>query len=78
MLPSSPQVNEVYLGSGGIVSALKSLAANDVHSTLCIDSTTLDVDVARKVALHVVGTGAEMVDAPVSGGTVRVSLVASL
>jgi 3-hydroxyisobutyrate dehydrogenase len=36
--------------------------------TLCIDSTTLDVDVAREVAKEVEDAGAMMIDAPVSGG----------
>lgn len=68
MLPSSPQVQTVYLESGGIVPALKSLDRGTASDTLCIDSTTLDVVVARKVAADVIGTGAHIVDAPVSGG----------
>ncbi|CAG8579056.1 15318_t:CDS:2 [Acaulospora colombiana] len=36
--------------------------------TLVIDSTTLDIDVARDVAKNVEQAGAMMVDAPVSGG----------
>jgi len=39
-----------------------------LHSTLCIDSTTLDVEVARGVAQSVTQAGAQIVDAPVSGG----------
>ncbi|KDQ60615.1 hypothetical protein JAAARDRAFT_151144 [Jaapia argillacea MUCL 33604] len=66
MLPSSPQVKEVYSQANGIIPALKQLSP--AQSTLCIDSTTLDVDVARSVALDVIETGAQMVDAPVSGG----------
>ena len=67
MLPSSPQVKSVY--SDAIVPALSQLPAELVQSTLCIDSTTLDVDVARDVAFAVTQEGARMVDAPVSGGT---------
>lgn len=68
MLPSSPQVKEAYRGPSGILSALQSLSKDAAASTLCIDSTTLDVDVARQVAKEIREAGAEMVDAPVSGG----------
>lgn len=66
MLPSSPHVIRVY--SESIIPALEKLPSSDVTQTLCIDSTTLDVDVARTVAGKVNGIGAQMVDAPVSGG----------
>jgi 3-hydroxyisobutyrate dehydrogenase len=68
MLPSSPQVKEAYQGSSGILSALRSLPNDVAASTLCIDSTTLDVEVAREVASGVKKLGVGMVDAPVSGG----------
>lgn len=67
MLPSSPQVKSVYYE--GIIPALEKLHRhNPSEQTLCIDSTTLDVDVARDVASAVMKTGAQMIDAPVSGG----------
>ncbi|GLB35142.1 putative 3-hydroxyisobutyrate dehydrogenase [Lyophyllum shimeji] len=66
MLPSSPQVKAVY--SEGLIPVLRSLPQEQARSTLCIDSTTLDVSVAQQVASDVISTGAEMVDAPVSGG----------
>ncbi|KAG5645884.1 hypothetical protein DXG03_005031 [Asterophora parasitica] len=66
MLPSSPQVKSVY--SEGLLPTLRSLPREQARSTLCIDSTTLDVSVAKQVADDVISTGAEMVDAPVSGG----------
>ncbi|KAJ3743849.1 NAD binding domain of 6-phosphogluconate dehydrogenase-domain-containing protein [Lentinula raphanica] len=66
MLPSSPQVQNVY--NNGIIPTLRSLPADQVQSTLCIDSTTLDVDVARSVSENVTALGSQMVDAPVSGG----------
>jgi 3-hydroxyisobutyrate dehydrogenase len=66
MLPSSTQVQTVY--GGGIIPTLRSLPSDLAKKTLCIDSTTLDVDVAREVAKDVIATGAWMVDAPVSGG----------
>lgn len=68
MLPSSPQVQTVYSQASGIIPTLRSLPADAARATLCIDSTTLDVKVAREVAADVVSTGAQIVDAPVSGG----------
>ena len=68
MLPSSPHVRNVYVEEDGIIPALRSLPRDAVDSTLCIDSTTLDVEVARGVSVDVQSTGAAMVDAPVSGG----------
>jgi 3-hydroxyisobutyrate dehydrogenase len=69
MLPSSPQVQTVYSQSSGIIPTLQKLPQAAAQNTLCIDSTTLDVEVAREVASQVVQTGARIVDAPVSGGT---------
>jgi 3-hydroxyisobutyrate dehydrogenase len=58
----------VYLNSDtSIVQALRKLPSGE--PTLLIDSTTLDIDVARDVAHKVEQAGAMMVDAPVSGGT---------
>lgn len=68
MLPSSPHVQSVYTEADGILPALKQLPPKDVKQTLFIDSTTLDVKVARQVAADIIHTGAQMVDAPVSGG----------
>ncbi|TFK25042.1 3-hydroxyisobutyrate dehydrogenase, partial [Coprinopsis marcescibilis] len=65
MLPSSPQVQEVY---GRILPALSSLSSDLTQTTLCIDSTTLDVEISRKTALQITAYGTRMVDAPVSGG----------
>ncbi|KAJ7090231.1 3-hydroxyisobutyrate dehydrogenase [Mycena belliarum] len=66
MLPSSAQVQTVY--GGGIIPTLRNMSSDSARKTFCIDSTTLDVAVSRQVALDVIGTGACMVDAPVSGG----------
>ncbi|KAH7910174.1 NAD binding domain of 6-phosphogluconate dehydrogenase-domain-containing protein [Hygrophoropsis aurantiaca] len=68
MLPSSPQVKSVYTESNGIIPALRSYEGQALAQTLIIDSTTLDVEVAREVAGDVVKTGAHILDAPVSGG----------
>ena len=69
MLPSSPHVRAVYTEEGGVLAALRRLPPEQARQTLCIDSTTLDVNVAREVAAEVIAAGAQMVDAPVSGGT---------
>jgi 3-hydroxyisobutyrate dehydrogenase len=68
MLPSSPEVKNVY--SGSIIPTLQKLhqGASGSQETFCIDSTTLDVDIAREVASNVTKAGAQMIDAPVSGG----------
>ncbi|KAG6832718.1 hypothetical protein H0H92_012290 [Tricholoma furcatifolium] len=66
MLPSSPEVKTVY--SEGILPVLRKLPPEQARGTLCIDSTTLDVTVAKQVAADIISTGAAMVDAPVSGG----------
>ena len=68
MLPSSPQVETVYRDRNGIIPGLKGLKSTEAASSLFIDSTTLDVGVARQVAGNVILTGAHMIDAPVSGG----------
>lgn len=77
MLPSSPQVQAVYLSASGVLEALHSPAPpspvpteHDREPRIFIDSTTLDVHVARDVSGQVFAAGAEMVDAPVSGGVV--------
>ncbi|KAL1683533.1 6-phosphogluconate dehydrogenase [Schizophyllum commune] len=69
MLPASPQVLDVY--HTGILPALRTLPHETAASTFCIDSTTLDVAVARQISSEVTnlaGTPNAIVDAPVSGG----------
>src|SRR5262249_8341273 len=61
MLPSGQEVREVYLGGDGIV-------VNANPGTLLIDSSTIDVDTARVVALAADEKGLSGLDAPVSGG----------
>ncbi|KAG8886470.1 hypothetical protein FRB97_002981 [Tulasnella sp. 331] len=72
MLPSSPQVNEVYLGADGIFLSISRLRGHSEArlETLAIDSTTLDVVTAKEVSDKVAHAGIRMVDAPVSGGVV--------
>ena len=62
MLPAGQHVREVYLGAGGVLSAVAA-------GTLLIDSSTIDVESARAVASATAAKGLAMLDAPVSGGT---------
>ena len=61
MLPSGREVAMLYLGENGFLAAAK-------PGTLFIDSSTIDVETARKVADAAATAGQQMVDAPVSGG----------
>jgi 3-hydroxyisobutyrate dehydrogenase len=70
MLPAGPEVREAYLGRDGVLAAVQ-------HSTLLVDSSTIDVKTAREVAQAAEGQGLAMIDAPVSGG-VAGALAASL
>jgi 3-hydroxyisobutyrate dehydrogenase len=62
MLPAGKHVAEVYLGAGGILASLNG------RKPLLIDSSTIDVETARRVAAEAGKAGLEMLDAPVSGG----------
>ncbi|KAL8290636.1 hypothetical protein RQP46_002894 [Phenoliferia psychrophenolica] len=70
MLPSSPQVEEVYLGENGLMEGIQDLDATKQAESLFVDCTTLDQGVAKEVAKRMSALGAGMIDAPVSGGTV--------
>lgn len=61
MLPAGAHVDSVYTGDDGVL-------AHAPKGALLIDSSTIDVDTARKVAGAAAQAGFEMVDAPVSGG----------
>ncbi len=63
MLPAGPQVREVYLGPSGVIARAK-------KGVLLIDCSTIDVETARLVAAEAKAAGFEMLDAPVSGGTI--------
>jgi 3-hydroxyisobutyrate dehydrogenase len=66
MLPSSPHVESVYSGDGGVINAAR-------KGTLCIDMSTVDPAASRRVAAAAAERGLRFVDAPVSGGTPRPS-----
>jgi len=61
MLPDSPQVREAYLGAEGAFEALR-------PGWLAIDMSSISPSTARELAAGAVAGGAEMLDAPVSGG----------
>ena len=61
MLPSSSHVEAVYLGPGGV---LESVATG----RLCVDMSTIDPAVSRRVAAALAQRQARFLDAPVSGG----------
>jgi 3-hydroxyisobutyrate dehydrogenase len=61
MLPSGAEVREVYLGTAGILESANA-------GTVLIDSSTIDVESARVVAVAAEARGLSMIDAPVSGG----------
>jgi len=61
MLPDSPDVEAVYLGSSGAFESLR-------PGWLAIDMSTIAPRVARDLARRAEAAGAEMLDAPVSGG----------
>jgi 2-hydroxy-3-oxopropionate reductase len=61
MLPDSPQVREVYLGPDGAFEALRS-------GWLVIDMSSIAPSTARDLAERAAAAGAELLDAPVSGG----------
>jgi 3-hydroxyisobutyrate dehydrogenase len=64
MLPSSSHVEAVYLGKNGLVEGLSA-------GRLCVDMSTIDPAVARRVAEALRARGARYIDAPVSGGVPR-------
>ena len=62
MLPAGKHVAGLYLGSEGLL-------ANLPKDSLVVDSSTIDVETARRVGVEAQSLGIHFVDAPVSGGT---------
>jgi len=62
MLPASRHVENLYLGSDGLLAQIPAGA-------LVIDSSTIAPASAQKVATAAEARGLQMIDAPVSGGT---------
>src|SRR5712692_2488292 len=61
MLPSSSHVEAVYLGVGGVLEGV-------ARGRLCVDMSTIDPAVSRRVAERLRQRGVRFIDAPVSGG----------
>ena len=61
MLPSSSHVDAAYSGDGGVLAAGR-------KGTLCVDMSTIDPAVSRRVAAAAAERGLRFIDAPVSGG----------
>src|SRR5437867_2887800 len=64
ILPSSSHVEAAYLGPGGVLEGVGA-------GRLCIDMSTIDPGVSRRVADAAAKRGARFIDAPVSGGVPR-------
>src|SRR5262247_1909183 len=64
MLPSSSHVETAYLGRNGIAEGL-------TRGRLCVDMSTIDPSVSRRVSAALAAKGVRFIDAPVSGGVPR-------
>lgn len=75
MVPTGKHVQEVYVGKEkSVLNALKSISQDQRAATLCIDQSTIEQSVSKTVALQLREYGADLVDAPVSGGKLNVSV----
>jgi 2-hydroxy-3-oxopropionate reductase len=63
MVPDSPDVEQVLEGADGVFSALQ-------RGTILIDNSSIAPGVARRLAAKAKSLGAQMLDAPVSGGEI--------
>src|SRR5262245_36079541 len=61
MLPSSSHVETAYFGKGGVAEGVAS-------GKLCVDMSTIDPAVSRRVGQALRAKGVRFIDAPVSGG----------
>jgi 2-hydroxy-3-oxopropionate reductase len=61
MLPDTPQVQEVALGTNGIIEGVR-------DGALYIDMSTIDADAERHISRQLKQKNVESLDAPVSGG----------
>jgi 2-hydroxy-3-oxopropionate reductase len=63
MVPDSPDVEQVLEGANGVFTALQ-------PGTIIIDNSSIAPGVARRLAAQAKSLGAQMLDAPVSGGEI--------
>lgn len=66
--PRSDHVREVYTGQEGLFSTLQ-------PGSLLIDSSTIEADVSKEMAMLAQERGSQYIDAPVSGGGPIIELV---
>ncbi|HEY0836158.1 MAG TPA: 3-hydroxyisobutyrate dehydrogenase [Azospirillum sp.] len=66
MLPTGREVRAAYTGPGGLIGAAR-------PGALLVDCSTIDIETARAVAAQARDAGYDMLDAPVSGGTIGAS-----
>src|SRR5262245_60782735 len=64
MLPSSPHAETVYVGDGGVLTAAR-------KGTLCVDMSTIDPAVSRRIAGVAAERGLRFMDGAGSGGVTR-------
>ena len=63
MLPDSPDVEAAIAGDGGILNGVQ-------HGSVVIDMSTIDPATGQRMAELLRETGADMLDAPVTGGAI--------
>src|SRR5262245_55065694 len=63
MVPDSPDVEQVLEGANGVFGAMQ-------RGTIIIDNSSIAPEVARRLAARAKSLGAQMLDAPVSGGEI--------
>jgi 3-hydroxyisobutyrate dehydrogenase-like beta-hydroxyacid dehydrogenase len=82
MIPTHTHVQSVYTGAPSsssssavspnatVLGALTGgkLPKNEIENTLCIEQSTIRMDVSQQVGKEIEGAGGMWVDAPVSGG----------
>lgn len=72
MVPTHTHVKDVYISTSqpSVLSALKSkqLDQSQIAETICIDQSTIRMDVSQEVGKTLEAAGAKWIDAPVSGG----------
>ena len=61
MLPNSPHVKTAVLGKDGVIEGIK-------HGSILVDMSSIAPLASREIAAELAAKGAEMLDAPVSGG----------
>jgi 3-hydroxyisobutyrate dehydrogenase len=64
MLPNSPDVEAAYLGPRGVLEGAR-------PGLTCIDMSTIDPAITRRVGERLQAAGVRLIDAPVSGGVPR-------